>query len=102
MDRLVDRMTRQDGYCFFQPREVDEEAMIAETRTFSVGDNVEVKQRHVRGKEREGGAGRIVGFDKAEGTYSVKYVLRIAAEDGVHPRWIVPAAIWPIIAKTWA
>lgn len=90
-------MLRQDGYSFFQPHEEEEDVEVAaqqapedEQKSFSIGDSVMVKERTMRGSNKEGGLGRIVGFNARDGTYGVKYLLRTGGEDGVAPRYITP------------
>jgi hypothetical protein len=61
-----------------------------EQKSFSIGDSVMVKERTMRGSNKEGGLGRIVGFNARDGTYGVKYLLRTGGEDGVAPRYITP------------
>ncbi len=100
LERLTERLLRQDGYSFFQPHEEEEQdEQVAEVETkspavehhnFSIGDSVMVQERTMRGSNKEGGLARIVGFNARDGTYGVKYLLSNKGEDGVAPRYITP------------
>lgn len=113
MERLTERITRQDSYGLFQPR-VDTGASSAlecsrgKLREFNVGDAVTVRERQVQrnltgrqhneraetgasqklGNIQEGGPAQVVSA-REDGTYSVKYALRNAQEDGVSAQYIV-------------
>ena len=98
MDKLVDRLLKFDGYCWFQPPPVEDTGFLeppspaqVEHRTFSIGDSVMVTERMMRNVNKEGGLARIVGFNSRDGTYGVKYLLRSnSGEDGISAQYITP------------
>ena len=98
MDKLADRLIKFDGYCWFQPPPLEDAGFLeppsaaqVEHRTFSIGDTVMVTERMMRNVNKEGGLGRIVGFNARDGTYGVKYLLRSnSGEDGISAQYITP------------